>query len=118
MLSRNEVEAMGYAIDDLGRVANPGKFEGEHWSTIALWDVVMNGFQDETFYDEDDSPLDVIALKDEDRITLELPDLQGESNMETITHVLLWENESGFVQSDWLSQEEYDAFVEKIEGED
>lgn len=32
-----------YTITDRGTIANPGKFEGEPWFVVALWDAILDG---------------------------------------------------------------------------
>ena len=44
MNTRKDVEAEGYAISTAGTITSPGKFEGEPWQAVVLYDRHMNGF--------------------------------------------------------------------------
>jgi hypothetical protein len=43
MLSKQDV-AKEYTLSEKGTILSPGKFEGEMWYTVALWDLVLDGF--------------------------------------------------------------------------
>ncbi len=45
MLIKSEI-AKDYNLTERGTIANPGKFEGEMWYVVALWDLVLNGGSD------------------------------------------------------------------------
>jgi hypothetical protein len=57
----------GYNLDDYGFVTDPGKFENEKCSTIAFWNMVMDGMSDETLYVVDDEPPIAVNLRIEKR---------------------------------------------------
>ncbi len=44
-------EQYGQTLDSEGRVASPGKFEGETWRTIDAYDTLQNGCEGESFGD-------------------------------------------------------------------
>ncbi len=45
MLTKNEIAA-DYTLSERGTIASPGKFEGEIWQTVALWDLMLDGGSD------------------------------------------------------------------------
>ena len=53
MLSRTDVAARYTLTGD--RVASPGKFEGEPWYVVALWDLVLDGAADGETWDGPDN---------------------------------------------------------------
>lgn len=81
MTDRFEYE--GYKIVN-GRIANPGKFEGEPAYVVYFWDAFLNGFAD-----EDDGETLTFDVTDDDRA--KFPELAE------IKTVYLWETEAGFV---------------------
>lgn len=58
----------GYTVSAANTVLSPGKFEGEHVSTLYFWDCYMNGFGD--LVDDD---LIVFDLSESEREHLDLP---------------------------------------------
>lgn len=46
MITKAAVREQGYEINDRGTITSPGKFEGEPWFVVALWDCVMEGGED------------------------------------------------------------------------
>jgi hypothetical protein len=88
MTTREDV-AKEYDLDAHGCVKNHGRFEGEHYSTVLAYDIVMNGGQDDTLYWPNDTVTDVIALDDELRAAWDIE--AGD------THFLLEQTDQGFV---------------------
>ena len=102
MLSFDQIWEL-YAVDIMNGCANrPGKFEGCHWSTIALWEVVMDGGSDETIY-LDDEPYDCFVLSDEDRATYNLS--------ADVYAIVLHEDSQGFVYGAQMTAENYESFL-------
>ena len=54
MENKADVIAAGYNLRD-DRITNPGKFEGELWQAVVLYDWYLNGMQDD--HDEDGNPV-------------------------------------------------------------
>jgi hypothetical protein len=69
MMTRDDV-TKDYTLSAHGIVQNPGKFEGEHWSTVVMYDLAMNGGADDTWRWADDECEDVFILDDELRAAL------------------------------------------------
>ncbi len=76
----------------------PGRFEGSHWTTVALWESAMDGFSDQILY-LDDLPYDIFVLDDEDRELYNIP--------ANISHVVLWQDSHGFVLTEWMDEAEF-----------
>lgn len=67
----------------------PGKFEGQPSYVEYFYDLTLQGDQDYTFIDSHDLQIDVINIDSTDRARE--PDLEGE------THIVIYEDEQGFV---------------------
>ncbi len=91
MMNAQEIEASYRSAG--GWIQSPGKFEGEHIAIVALWDLSLEGFDDETLYDGDMSVS--VFLIDEALVT-EFPYLSD------TYAIALWESDQGFVNSVWL----------------
>jgi len=92
----------------------PGKFETETCITVWAYDMMLNGFQDDTEYDENENPLDIfngpfneaelIAWIDAgfgltlggDTVGLCLECLE---DMKTVAQVKFWQDSYGFAYS-------------------
>ncbi len=97
MFSKQEI-AEAYRLDEHGIVCSPGKFEGEPWYVVALWELVLNGCADSEIFDGDDL-ISVFTLDKDlrDACGLETPRRDGAD------HIVLWERSDGFVCSRQLS---------------
>ena len=74
-------------------ITTPGKFQGERRYVPTLWSVVLDGGADETIdRGEDESPIAIIILTDEDRQAMGCADYA----------VALWETSDGFIRSRWF----------------
>jgi hypothetical protein len=97
----------GYNLDDAGYVTDPGKFENEKWSTIALWNLVMDGLSDETYYVYDDeAPYDVFFVDEDFRQKYEL--------WSDTYAVVLYTTGSGFVYCDQYTDKGWSFFLDCI----
>lgn len=76
-----------YETDEHGKIANPGKFEGEPLYVPYFWEAYLNGCAD-----EDDGDVLVFHIEEEDR--KEFPELASYNK------VSLWEDDCGFVSCD------------------
>lgn len=95
----------GYIIND-GVVRSPGKFEGEHFSTILLHDLMLNGCTDEQFdLDDTGEHFDVFLVHTWD---------DGEMNAMGLTigthAIVLSESEQGFVTAQAMNARQFAAF--------
>ena len=88
-------------------VNHPGKFEGEPIYVPYFWDLVLNGSQDGTIYDED-SPVDYVQVNVEDAEMFQ--ELRGRSGL----YILLWESNQGFVYHRFVNSKQ---LVDLQEGE-
>ncbi len=105
-MTRDDV-ARGYNLDEHGCVRNPGKFEGEHWSTVAAYDIVMEGGGSETLYWDESRATDVIILDDELRHLWEIePDQHA---------FLLDTTGQGFVFGTTVTCAKYDELIAEYE---
>jgi len=77
-----------YTVKD-GIIQDCGKFEGEPIHTVYFYDLVMDGAQDDTIYDEYDDAIDVFDLTREDYEMF--PELVGYKQIQ------IAESEQGFV---------------------
>lgn len=48
MLTSAGVREQGYEISERGTIENPGKFEGEPWFVVSLWDAALDGCEGES----------------------------------------------------------------------
>lgn len=105
MMTRDDV-VKDYDLGEDGRVTSPGKFEGEPWWTVALWDSVMNGFYD----DDTGSDGDYTHWF---RIDDELRAVFGVDSFNGGKWVTVWERDDGFVCHDLpdYGPEDWSAFV-------
>jgi hypothetical protein len=79
-------------------IVSPGKFEGEHISTLYAWDIVLNGFEDDTWYNYNDETIDVVLVR-------------PATELYTLTNgipyaILLWTTYNGFVHAVWVDSYE------------
>lgn len=88
-------------------VSKPGKFEGEQPYIPYFWQQYLNGWENETVYDND-VQYSLYEIENEDRIIFpELKDIFG---------IALWEDNNGFVNSiDFESAEDYYNFIDDFE---
>lgn len=118
MMTRDEVAKL-YEVSTNGIVKSPGKFEGEPWYVVALWDAVLDGVFDRLDYDEVDCPLSSFNLD---------PEIMG--MIQSVTHVkgvtdarfagssenayiTLWEDDTGFVRHLITRKAFLDSFAEE-----
>ena len=99
----------GYALSKVGTINTPGKFEGCHWSAIPFYNMTLEGFSDETLYD-DEYPIDIFFIDDAWRKTYEL-------SADTYA-VTVQTSEQGFVFTGWLTEREYKTLVALFEDAD
>jgi len=95
----------GYNLDDAGYVTDPGKFDAEHWRTVALWNLVMEGFADETYYTyEDEPPTEVFIVTDEE--------FRQKYELFSDTYaVVLYTTGAGFVYCDQYTKKGFSFFL-------
>ena len=107
---KTKVDVAGsYDLDDHGCVKNPGRFEGEHYSTVLAYDMVTNGAQDDTLDWPDGSVTDVIILDDELRRLWDID--VGE------VYMLIEQSDQGFVSGRTCDQDTLDTLERKCEHE-
>lgn len=80
-----ETVAGAYGLDDRGRVTSPGKFEGEPWYVVSLWDLVLEGLHDTEIGDS------ALFLLSHD-LTWAVDDYPPGAS-----HIAVWEDPNGFV---------------------
>jgi hypothetical protein len=97
MITKKDVAAE-YRLDRKGHVKNPGKFEGEHWSTVALWDEVGEGNANECYEWGEDAIEDVFIADEELRRAFKLP--------ADIHAVSVFSNGQGFVTQTRYTEKE------------
>ena len=92
-----------------GTVRSPGKFEGEPAWAVHFWNAGLDGCADEEFYDGD-TPVWVFKIAPEDAV--QFPDLAG------LYAVMIWEADSGFVNSEtFTSKNEVDEVIARCEAD-
>lgn len=111
MSKRAEVEAMGYTLGGLtGQIiTDPGKFEQSHWSDVLFWNMANEGFSDEEIFDGDT----LISV-----FHIDIPDREAFELLPDVDYVVIWEDSQGFVYSLWLSEDEYQRWLDLIENEE
>lgn len=98
-----------YTLDEYGIVKDMGKFQGEPWTTVVIYDWMMDGGGEIWSANEDSEEYDTLfELDSEDRALLELENVTG-----TITRALLSISDAGFVSVTFLT----DAEWEEVQGE-
>lgn len=90
-------------------IRTPGKFEGEPVYVRTLWDSTMDGCEDDTLYDGD-TPVSVFFVDAAMRAAFDLP-------AQTYA-IILWESETGFVNSRLTSRADYDQLVTDLASAD
>lgn len=102
----------GYTLDKWGYVTDLGKFEGEHWRTIALYDLVMDGFSDDTFYPyEDGTAYDIFIVDSEE--------FREDYELYSDTYaVIVYTDSQGFVFADQYTETGYSFFLREVLGEE
>jgi hypothetical protein len=103
-MTKSEV-AQEYSLDAQGCIADLGKFEGEPWQTVALWDCALNG-DGEGIFPSTDEPEDlcegtVFELTAEEQNELGLGRFVG-----------IAYSEQGFVSLVEFTEQEYRKLVE------
>lgn len=81
-------------------VNGPGKFEGEECYAEECRKIVMDGGQDETFYDESGNPVDLIS------VDLEFVERHPSVHCST-AYIACWTSKSGFFFAREWTQKEY-----------
>jgi hypothetical protein len=101
-----------YRLDERGIVQSPGKFEGEPWYVVALWDLVLDGCADEEIWEGDDQT-SAFALDADMRAAcgLSVPARDG------VDWILIWERSDGFVCSRKVSNRTFLEIVRAIDEE-
>lgn len=96
MMTLTDVQAT-YTVNRHGTVTDPGKFEQEPAYVVALWELMLNGYDDEVIYDND-MPVSVMLV--DGYIQAEWPELAD------VYAVLLWEDSVGFAQHHCVTERE------------
>ncbi len=91
-MRKAEIENQGYKLTPHGRVTSPGKFEGEPWWIVALWDRALDGFANATTDDGDVTFSHFYVDSDQ-----ELAEVSGIAT-DRPREILVWEDENGFVR--------------------
>jgi hypothetical protein len=90
MLSKDQVAAQ-YALNGNGRIASLGKFQGEPWWVVALWDLALEGCADGM---DDDEGVEISIFN----LDPELAAITGyRSDATSGRKIIVWETDSGFV---------------------
>ena len=106
MMTRSDVEK-DYTVDINGTVRSPGKFEGEHWSTVALWDAALDGAADRTVMDGD-TEMSCFRLDEEIALLISGPG-RVHAPADPSVYVCVWERSDGFVFVDTIDESTLDA---------
>lgn len=72
LLTRDAVAA-AFSVTDHGVIRSPGKFEGEPWWAVALWEESLLGLADETLDEDEGGPTDLFTVDEEMIAVLGLP---------------------------------------------
>lgn len=98
-----------YQLDANGCVANPGKFEGEHWTTVAFWSLVVedgDSGDDELQWGED-CVENLFVLDDE---------LRADCGIDATEYAFsVYSDSQGFVSGQTIDKATYDARVAEYE---
>src|SRR5665213_676413 len=97
MMTPREVAA-DYNLTAHGTVSSPGKFEGEAWYVVAIWDLVMNSYEDR---DTGEDPTIAWFHVDADFVDgIEFHQTDREDFLATYplgSYLGIWEDSQGFV---------------------
>ncbi len=99
-----------YQVNEHNIITQPGKLEAEWLPTAYFWELTLHGIEDEIFYDGD-RPNSIFELETHRDI---IPMLSEEDE----THVVLWENNHGFVFAIYTSAKQVEVWKEMCESED
>ena len=98
-------------VDEYGIITPPGKFEFEHFTVKFFWNVALEGAADEEIYDPDyDTPYYVFKLVQWKNL---IP--KAVYGQDEYLWLVLWEDDSGFVLSGWLTKDDLNELRENIQ---
>ena len=98
----------GYEIDCNGIIRDLGKFQGEHYSSLKFYEIIMHGFADDEFSFNEGEPV-YSAIQIDDEIRKEIPEL-------TEYGVVCYESDQGFfITTFYGTKEEYEAELANFE---
>lgn len=108
------MQYQGYELTNEGTITSPGKFEGEMFFILNIWDMAMDGMLDEEYEDssEEDDYCDnstcfyTCAVDQEliDELSKDLaPELQQilVNNLKGVKNIVLYEDDNGFIHSNY-----------------
>ena len=102
-----------YKVNKHGVIQDPGKFEAEMYYIIYYYDLVMNGFSDESGGDvEAGGAWDFFGLDAEDY--KKFPELKGKGTK----GLILWQDSQGFVSIEYSDTAPEDEYEEEPEGDE
>lgn len=120
MLTRDEI-GREYTITTRGTIGNPGKFEGEPWYAVALWDSVLNGFSDTETGDSDAGDLTAWFHVDAelvDAFTSNAAEREAfAAEYPAGSWIGVWEDSNGFVRVETSENEPIDVASDSDETE-
>ena len=96
-----------YDLDSRDRVKSPGKFEHEHWTTVAMYQLMLGGGGDEQLDWSEDEIEDIFILDDELRAALDVG--PGEYAYS------LCSDSQGFVYGGTIDLDTYNSRIERYE---
>ena len=109
MLTQSQV-ASEYRLNAHGVIQNPGKFEGEHWSTVAFYDDALNGCSDESLqWSAEGDVTDIFLLDDETRAAINC-------NKSEYAFLLDYDGQ-GFVRGRTIDEDTYVALMDEYENQ-
>ena len=79
-------------------IRQPGKFEGAPRYAPELYGRMLDGWADDTEYDESDTAIDVFNVDPNEDLAIAYPEIAGKT-------VRLWEDGQGFVHCDIAERE-------------
>ena len=104
MQTKNEV-AQSYRLDRHGIVSQPGKFEGEPWYVVALYDLALDSWYDRCDYDGD---TEIVSFA----LDKELRDAIGVEAEDPREFISLTTRDDGFVCHEFT----FECDLESLEG--
>ena len=105
LLELDKVKSEFTVDPETSRIRNPGKFENEPYYVPYFWDCCLDGAEDEILYDEYEKPYSLFKVEEElaEFLSTDFPGIEDKT-------VLLWEDDSGFVNHKILDDEELAEF--------
>ena len=96
-------EEYGYEVDKYGIVRSKGFYECRHWSSVILWDWVLDSESTSTIIARDGNVYEIFQLTQKEKEALDIP--------QHIPYIALWVTDGDGLRTIWFdTKEDYYAW--------